>query len=88
MQCVTAVDGHWLAELGPMFYSVKDALKSRGVSIAFFQASPPVVGESMGNRSPSDPAVTGNSDRQAQFPKGQGLATPNAICDAMQHRIV
>ena len=29
MQCVTAVDGHWLAELGPMFYSVKDSSKSR-----------------------------------------------------------
>lgn len=28
MQCVTAVDGNWLAELGPMFYSVKTA-KSR-----------------------------------------------------------
>ena len=25
MQCVTAVDGLWLAELGPMFYSVKDS---------------------------------------------------------------
>jgi len=31
MQCVTAVDGNWLAELGPMFYSVKDATTSRGV---------------------------------------------------------
>lgn len=29
MQCVTAVDGHWLAELGPMFYSIKDAKKTR-----------------------------------------------------------
>ncbi|XP_062584815.1 pre-mRNA-splicing factor ATP-dependent RNA helicase PRP16-like [Saccostrea cucullata] len=29
MQCVTAVDGHWLAELGPMFYSIKDSTKSR-----------------------------------------------------------
>jgi len=29
MMCVTAVDGHWLAELGPMFYSVKDSDKSR-----------------------------------------------------------
>lgn len=29
MQCVTAVDGEWLAELGPMFYSVKQAGKSR-----------------------------------------------------------
>ena len=29
MQCVTAVDGHWLAELGPMFYSVKTTGKSR-----------------------------------------------------------
>uniref|UniRef100_T1J2J4 RNA helicase n=1 Tax=Strigamia maritima TaxID=126957 RepID=T1J2J4_STRMM len=29
MQCVTAVDGLWLAELGPMFYSVKESAKSR-----------------------------------------------------------
>ncbi|XP_010791968.1 pre-mRNA-splicing factor ATP-dependent RNA helicase PRP16 [Notothenia coriiceps] len=29
MQCVTSVDGEWLAELGPMFYSVKQAGKSR-----------------------------------------------------------
>merc|ERR1719499_1690819 len=29
MQCVTAVDGYWLAELGPMFYSVKETGKSR-----------------------------------------------------------
>lgn len=29
MQCVTAVDGHWLAELGPMFYSIKDSSKTR-----------------------------------------------------------
>uniref|UniRef100_A0A8C7Y5F1 RNA helicase n=1 Tax=Oryzias sinensis TaxID=183150 RepID=A0A8C7Y5F1_9TELE len=27
MQCVTAVDGEWLAELGPMFYSVKQLKK-------------------------------------------------------------
>lgn len=32
MQCVTAVDGEWLAELGPMFYSIKHAGKSRTVS--------------------------------------------------------
>ena len=30
MQCVTAVDGYWLAELGPIFYAVKDQNKSRG----------------------------------------------------------
>lgn len=29
MQCVTAVDGNWLAELGPMFFSVKETAKSR-----------------------------------------------------------
>ncbi|XP_074645690.1 pre-mRNA-splicing factor ATP-dependent RNA helicase PRP16-like [Tubulanus polymorphus] len=29
MQCVTSVDGTWLAELGPMFYSVKESGKSR-----------------------------------------------------------
>lgn len=31
MQCVTAVDGQWLAELGPMFYTIKDSSKSRQV---------------------------------------------------------
>ncbi|KXJ24240.1 Pre-mRNA-splicing factor ATP-dependent RNA helicase PRP16 [Exaiptasia diaphana] len=29
MQCVTAVDGNWLAELGPMFYSIKESTRSR-----------------------------------------------------------
>ncbi|KAL7670957.1 hypothetical protein ACOME3_005872 [Neoechinorhynchus agilis] len=29
MQCVTAVDGQWLAELGPMFFSLKDPDRSR-----------------------------------------------------------
>ncbi|XP_076809587.1 pre-mRNA-splicing factor ATP-dependent RNA helicase PRP16-like isoform X1 [Clavelina lepadiformis] len=29
MQSVTAVEGEWLAELGPMFYSVKESAKSR-----------------------------------------------------------
>jgi len=29
MHCVTAVDPHWLAELGPMFYSVKDPTENR-----------------------------------------------------------
>lgn len=28
MQCVTAVDGYWLAELGPMFFSVKQSGRS------------------------------------------------------------
>uniref|UniRef100_A0A1L8DH54 RNA helicase n=1 Tax=Nyssomyia neivai TaxID=330878 RepID=A0A1L8DH54_9DIPT len=28
MQCATAVDGHWLAELGPMFFSVKETGRS------------------------------------------------------------
>ena len=29
MQCVTAVDAHWLAEAGPMFFSVKESHMSR-----------------------------------------------------------
>ena len=32
MQCVTTVDGEWLAELGPMFFSVKDSSKSKAES--------------------------------------------------------
>ncbi|PFX33107.1 Pre-mRNA-splicing factor ATP-dependent RNA helicase PRP16 [Stylophora pistillata] len=29
MQCFTAVEGYWLAELGPMFYTVKESTKTR-----------------------------------------------------------
>ena len=29
MMCVTAVEAEWLAELGPMFFSVKESYKSR-----------------------------------------------------------
>ncbi|CAG2102633.1 unnamed protein product [Medioppia subpectinata] len=29
MHCVTAVEGQWMAELGPMFYSIKESNKSR-----------------------------------------------------------
>ncbi|CAF0768256.1 unnamed protein product [Rotaria sordida] len=29
MQCVTCMDGHWFAELGPIFFSLKDSLKTR-----------------------------------------------------------
>lgn len=32
MQCVTAVDAHWLAELGPMFFSVKESLRDRNAN--------------------------------------------------------
>jgi len=28
MSCVTAVDGEWLAELGPMFFSIKESFES------------------------------------------------------------
>ena len=31
MQCVTAVDGEWLAELGPMFFSIKESNRTRVV---------------------------------------------------------
>ena len=31
MQCVTVVDGEWLAELGPMFFSVKESVRTRQV---------------------------------------------------------
>jgi pre-mRNA-splicing factor ATP-dependent RNA helicase DHX38/PRP16 len=29
MSCVTAVEGEWLAELGPMFFTVKESFKTR-----------------------------------------------------------
>lgn len=32
MQCVTAVDPHWLPEVGPMFFSIKEKLKDRNLS--------------------------------------------------------
>ena len=29
MQCTTAVDGEWLAEMGPMFFSIKESYEQR-----------------------------------------------------------
>jgi pre-mRNA-splicing factor ATP-dependent RNA helicase DHX38/PRP16 len=31
MSCVTAVDGEWLAELGPMFFSIKESYQKRSL---------------------------------------------------------
>lgn len=31
MHCVTSVDPHWLAELGPMFFSVKEPIGNRAL---------------------------------------------------------
>ena len=33
MQCVTAVDGVWLAEMGPMFFAIKQSHRSRTVRV-------------------------------------------------------
>lgn len=35
MICVTAVEGEWLAELGPMFYAVKHTSGTLAVFILF-----------------------------------------------------
>lgn len=29
MSCVTAVEGEWLAEMGPMFFTIKESYKTR-----------------------------------------------------------
>ena len=39
MQCVTAVDPEWLAELGPMFFSIKQAGETRAEKKAKESAS-------------------------------------------------
>lgn len=36
MQCVTAVDPFWLAEMGPMFFSIRDRDKNYGHKVSFF----------------------------------------------------
>ncbi len=45
MQCVTSVDGYWLAELGPMFYTVKESLKTRHVCQFFIVFKPIMITE-------------------------------------------
>ena len=37
MSCVTAVEGEWLAELGPMFFSVKESYQTRLITKKFEQ---------------------------------------------------
>ena len=43
MQTVTAVDPLWLAEMGPMFFSVKQSYKSRMVSNSYLFLSPLLI---------------------------------------------
>lgn len=37
MSCVTAVEGEWLAELGPMFFTIKESYKTRIMQRQFEQ---------------------------------------------------
>lgn len=57
MQCVTAVDGEWLAELGPMFYSVKQAGKSRQVRKMLLPVGKVVLWPAVEGSSLSDPTL-------------------------------
>ena len=48
MQCVTAVDPEWLAEMGPMFFTIKESHSSRLEARAKQKASKAAMESEMG----------------------------------------
>lgn len=79
MQCATAVEGEWLAELGPMFFSVKESYKSRLLKRAKEQRSREAMEEEMQAAAMETPLdVTPRSQRSGAASKKQRMtmATP------------
>lgn len=88
---MTAVDGEWLAELGPMFYSVKQAGKSRQVRIFHFPWRFCLPGGSIGDRVRTESCsvcpesvgkVASASEGKMASVLGQGPLGAIAICTA------
>jgi pre-mRNA-splicing factor ATP-dependent RNA helicase DHX38/PRP16 len=78
MQCVTAVDGEWLAELGPMFFSVKESYKERLAKRQEQRHEKAKMGEEMAAKERRD-AEKVELERRSSAPtprRGMTLITP------------
>ncbi|RHZ14171.1 hypothetical protein DYB31_015553, partial [Aphanomyces astaci] len=76
MQCATSVEGEWLAELGPMFFSVKESYKSRLLKRAKERHERADMEHEMAMQSEKDQFAIEQEQRQAKKAK---LALKNSI---------
>ncbi|XP_044732439.1 pre-mRNA-splicing factor ATP-dependent RNA helicase PRP16 isoform X2 [Chrysoperla carnea] len=77
MQCVTSVDGHWLAELGPMFFSVKETGRS---GLAKRKQAAEHLQEMESQMEDAQKAIKARKEeeerKEAALSKGQEILTP------------
>lgn len=81
MQCVTAVDAQWLAELGPMFYSVKETVQTRAEKMRSSANTAAVMEAEMkeAQRQMAERRELAQSQRASQTSRGAGkIAEPGA----------
>ncbi|ETV75461.1 hypothetical protein, variant 2 [Aphanomyces astaci] len=76
MQCATSVEGEWLAELGPMFFSVKESYKSRLLKRAKERHERADMEHEMAMQSEKDQFAIEQEQRQAKKAK---LALKNSM---------
>lgn len=79
MQCVTSVDGHWLAELGPMFFSVKETGRS---GLAKRKQAAEHLQEMESQMEDAQKAIKARKEeeerKEAALSKGQEILTPGS----------
>jgi pre-mRNA-splicing factor ATP-dependent RNA helicase DHX38/PRP16 len=89
MQCVTAVDPEWLAELGPMFFSLKEShsarvqQRRREREATAAMAAEAAAAEAKREEAAAAAARAEEARRSAQR---QSIATPGASASAAQRR--
>ena len=76
---VTAVDAHWLAELGPMFFSVKEGHETRAEKRRKQLAHKRKMEESAA-AAEAERAAGGAASEGTWQPRTQRMATPGASC--------
>ncbi|KAL3094888.1 hypothetical protein niasHT_021463 [Heterodera trifolii] len=81
MQSVTAVDAQWLAELGPMFYSVKETIKTRLEKIRDTERTTAAMEREM------EEAQKQLSERKIQTERAQRRVGGTQIAEAGKHSV-
>jgi pre-mRNA-splicing factor ATP-dependent RNA helicase DHX38/PRP16 len=85
MSCVTAVDGEWLAEAGPMFFSVKESFEAtlkRRAQDRVAQAAMEKEMEEKATSNEIDDEETVKGGRSSALRRAQVVATPGRTANA------
>jgi pre-mRNA-splicing factor ATP-dependent RNA helicase DHX38/PRP16 len=73
MSCVTAVDGEWLAEAGPMFFSVKESFETTLLRRQKDRQEQAVMEEEMKRKQAAEDAAKKEEESAALARRGQAM---------------